>query len=602
MKKKFLLLALVVISFLNIKAQISQVLPLKPTASSYIDLAYDANLSTARLNKNEDIFARIINYLQDGSIEKFHKQLTNDHGKFTTTIKLPPLTASFKIEFYTLNKDDENATQSLLVYENNGTKPVKSAYLEAFFSSKVDSLFKLEYKNHPTNYLAFARYMNIIGMIKDPTSGKEQIKTLLQTLDPVIKKDRKTADLLTALCVGNAKIGELALAKGFLFELFDNYPLSAETAFSFSIYNYEYYKSSSKQIEDDVKAKLKVIFINSPKAAICKDTNVFGYLKSDLTISTAAFENVMETLYEKHQVPYYALNNLPELYIERKEKLDVAKSLLHDAVESYQKGTIQHGYRLNNGHYQMYVPFFYYDLAKIYALQNDVPSAISNASAAIQILTGSNMEGNFLPPMLKFRAMTFTKLGNYNLALADYQKAYQNGDVQVLDSLKKFFPLVNTKLKSFDEYLKSLKPLAQKDVLAKDLLPNFKGTDLKGNVISLTDLKGKIVVLNVWGIGCGPCIAEMPILNELVKDFKDKPEVVFIAVTGDQKNDLIKFFKTRSFDYKVLANVQQITETFNTNALPVHMIIGRKGEILNRSIGARDDIKAYLKGVIETNL
>ena len=598
---KFLLLVLGMVSFLNIKAQLSQVLPLKPTVSDDIEIVYDANLPTSRLNARENVFARITNYLQDGSLEKFHQQLSNGHGKFTATVKLPPLTASFKVEFYTLNRDDENASQSLLVYEKNGI-PVKSAYLESFFSSKVDSLFKLEFKKYPTNHLAFARYMNIIGMIKDPVSGKEQIKTLLQTLAPIHKKGEKTAGLLTALCIGNAKIGELALAKGFLFELFDAYPLTAETAFSCSVYNYEYYKSSSKQIEDDVKVKLRTIFINDPHAAVCKDVNTFEYLKSDLTISTSAFENAMKTLYDKHQVPYYALNNLPELYIERKEKLDVAKSLLYDAIESYQKGTVQHDYRLNNGHYQMYVPFFYYDLAKIYALQHDMPSVVLNTSAAIQILTGSNVEGNFLPIMLKLRAMAFTKLGNYNLALADYQKTYQNGNVEVLDSLKKFFPLVNSKLKSFDEYLKSLKPSAQKEFSGKDLLPNFNGIDLKGNEVSLVDLRGKIVVLNVWGIGCGPCIAEMPALNELVKDFKNKSDVVFIAVTADQKSDLIKFFKTRTFDYKVLANVQQITATFNTNALPVHMVIGRNGEILNRSIGASEDIRTYLKGVIEANL
>jgi thiol-disulfide isomerase/thioredoxin len=407
---------------------------------------------------------------------------------------------------------------------------------------------------------------------------------------------------LVALCLANAKIGNLAIAKQSLFSLFDGYPIAEETAFAFSIYNYEYYKASGKQIEKDVRASVKKIFINYPKAAICKDANVFEYLRNDPEISTLAFEKVIKPQFATGQISYYALGNLPELYIERKEQLDSAKKMLILSIERFQTGEIQHQYLLNNGHYQMYVPFLLFDIAKINSLQGDQQSAITNTSAAMQILTGSNVEGNFLPLMLSLRAAAYTKLGNFNLALEDYKKLYLNGNTGVLDSMQRLFPLCDVKQATFATFVAFLKSKSGVKNEKQNLLSNFVGTDLKGNQVSLNDLKGKIVVLNVWGIGCGPCIAEMPVLNELVKMYKDNNNVKFIAVTADQKKDLLAFFKHRTFDYRVLSNVAHITETFNTNALPVHMVIGKSGEIINRSIGSREDIKSYLKGIIDANL
>jgi len=109
-------------------------------------------------------------------------------------------------------------------------------------------------------------------------------------------------------------------------------------------------------------------------------------------------------------------------------------------------------------------------------------------------------------------------------------------------------------------------------------------------------------VLNIWGIGCGPCIAEMPELNKLVKQFSNQSNAVFLALSADKTESLLKFFKDRQFDYRVLNNGGKIAESFNTNALPIHMVIGKNGEIISRSIGARENIKEFLQNVITANL
>jgi hypothetical protein len=52
----------------------------------------------------------------------------------------------------------------------------------------------------------------------------------------------------------------------------------------------------------------------------------------------------------------------------------------------------------------------------------------------------------------------------------------------------------------------------------------------------------------------------------------------------------------------VVNGVSNLSEKFNTNALPVHMVIGKDGGIVSRSIGARADIKEYLQQVIDSTL
>jgi peroxiredoxin len=221
----------------------------------------------------------------------------------------------------------------------------------------------------------------------------------------------------------------------------------------------------------------------------------------------------------------------------------------------------------------------------------------------MNILAGSNTEGNFMPLFLPLRAQAFRQCGNLNLAMEDYKKLYQSGNTAVLDSMRDIFNQCSLKQKTFNEFIASFKPgVHTTSSDTRQQAPDFTGTDLHGKIVHLSDFKGKLVVLNIWGIGCGPCVAKMPQLNDLVKQYSERKDIVFLAITADKTANLNKFLKSKRFDYTILNNVNNITEKFNTNALPVHMVIGRDGDIISRSIGAREDIKDYLKQAINSNL
>lgn len=602
--RKLLFIAAIFIGFeVSVSAQVSTISPEKAAGGETVNIAYDTKASGASLDGKETIYARITVYLQNGYYDKFHLTMEGANGRLTNHFKLPGDAASFKAEFYTLNKDDESAAITKLVYDTKYQHEAEGAYLDALFDDNPDSVFRNEMLHYPDNYLAYARFINVVSMIKDHEAAKTQIDEILKKLQTAAQQKQDAGPgLLAALCVGYAKTADLPEGKKYLYLLFNRFPKSAELAFAFSIYNYEYYKASRKDVEDDVRVKLKELFTAYPDACLSHDPNVFYYIKDDKSISTGTFEKALLPLYDSGKLSYYALANLPELYIERNDKLDSAETMLYKAIASYQDGSINHQYRLNYNHYQQYVPLFYMDLVKINLLQKNYRDAITNSSAGISILAGSNAEGNFMPLLLKQRAIAYKQIGNLDLAMEDYKKLYKTGDAAALDSMQVIFPYISVKQKTFAEFAALLKLAGAKATTSTEMAPNFTATDLKGNTIHLSDFKGKLVVLNIWGIGCGPCIAEMPELNKLVKQFSNQSNVVFLALSADKTESLLKFFKDRQFDYRVLNNGGKIAESFNTNALPIHMVIGKNGEIISRSIGARENIKDFLQNVITANL
>ncbi len=107
---------------------------------------------------------------------------------------------------------------------------------------------------------------------------------------------------------------------------------------------------------------------------------------------------------------------------------------------------------------------------------------------------------------------------------------------------------------------------------------DFETVDMQGNSVKLGDLKGSIVAINFWFIGCKPCIMEMPELNELVAHFEDKG-VKFLAIATDSKEKLVEFAKKRDFDYNVVPDGKSLTKLYEITGYPTHCIIDQEGNI-----------------------
>ncbi|MGE5056869.1 MAG: TlpA disulfide reductase family protein [Acidobacteriota bacterium] len=134
--------------------------------------------------------------------------------------------------------------------------------------------------------------------------------------------------------------------------------------------------------------------------------------------------------------------------------------------------------------------------------------------------------------------------------------------------------------------------------------PNFTLESLDGKNMSLSDLRGKAVLLNFWATWCGPCKIETPWLVELQKEYGSQGlQVVGIAMDDSGKDDIEKFAKDMGVNYPVLLGKEAVGDAYGgVPALPESFFIGRNGKIVERIIGlkGRGEIEDAIKKALNT--
>lgn len=157
--------------------------------------------------------------------------------------------------------------------------------------------------------------------------------------------------------------------------------------------------------------------------------------------------------------------------------------------------------------------------------------------------------------------------------------------------------------KEFQAALKATeKRITSKHRLGEDF-PDFAVVDVAGNAIKKSDLIGKVVVVNFWFIGCVPCEAERPSLNELVSRYSSNPDVVFVAFARNDKEALTTYLKENPLRYQIIPTEKDyIKNTFESNSYPVNIIVDKNGHYFYNSTASGIGIATILDRQIQSAL
>lgn len=135
--------------------------------------------------------------------------------------------------------------------------------------------------------------------------------------------------------------------------------------------------------------------------------------------------------------------------------------------------------------------------------------------------------------------------------------------------------------KGFAQFSPSIKSIDDIEALSSY---NWKLQDTKGNILNFEDTKHSVIIVNFWATWCPPCIAEMPSMEALYNDYKEKIEFVFVS--NEDKETIYKFLLNKGHSFPVYSPISKAPETFNVRSIPRTFLIDRNGNIIIDKSGA----------------
>ncbi len=161
-------------------------------------------------------------------------------------------------------------------------------------------------------------------------------------------------------------------------------------------------------------------------------------------------------------------------------------------------------------------------------------------------------------------------------------------DALVAEKQKKFDDMVAEAGKAKSEEIR------KKIVESRTSKPSVDFTlkDLNGTPVTLSSLKGKVVVVDFWATWCGPCKASFPYLQKVYEKYRSNPDVVFLALDTWEHDDdhtaklanAKKFMAENKYTFPVLID-EKLVDKYGVEGIPTKFIIDKKGSIAFTSIG-----------------
>ena len=577
----FILLAPLSLLVLTINswAQISRIEPSQPRWGQILTVTYDTLTPGARFTSENEVFMTArLSY--PGYAENLSAKMTKDGKQFKYQFSVRNSLSFISFHFVTLNGEwDEGAYITTIVCRVDG-KPARGALETKISSGRYQDFFKQEMELYPDNYAAYRTKWSMAEAIE----GNKAMGMINSDVKKLSGLRVETAELLYALSCGQMLLGREDKSREIIRRLSLRFPDSNYTALAIDSYESE---AASRRIAGDGPAeiaRIKLSIVQSyPGTEFAR--NASTTMAKDQRAPLSAIETITQEWMKaepENPQPYF---NLAQAYQNQYQKYDRAMPHIEKAINLLLEGKLHLYGDINGKQTGVMLAEAYLTNADLAFRQNQIGKAI----AAVKTAQSFEQEVGYAAHLLE--AKIWHALNLEEKAENSYVEAWRRGSQEAEERLKaKYKEKHGGSLQGFDEYLinASNKLANGGDNLTKRPSPLFKVSSLDGKTYDLIKLQGKVVVLNLWFIACGPCRKEIPRLNQLVAEFKDK-NVVFIAPSLDSSDMLRSFLKTNPFNYHIVPNADEvIVGKFNATSFPTHIVIDQDGQIETMLVGSSE--------------
>ena len=128
--------------------------------------------------------------------------------------------------------------------------------------------------------------------------------------------------------------------------------------------------------------------------------------------------------------------------------------------------------------------------------------------------------------------------------------------------------------------------------------PQVKFATLKGELITTSDLRGKVTLINFWATSCAPCVKELPGIAATWKKYNAQGfEVIAVAMEYDPSNYVKNFTERNQLPFKVALDARgEIAREFGkvsgeVRVVPTSFVIDKRGRIIKSYLGELDFVK-----------
>jgi len=447
------------------------------------------------------------------------------------------------------------------------------------------------------------RYWQAIMGI-DSLSQEEKQSLVLKDIEELTNKRKETANLLFRIAEQYKKLELTKKQEEFENRILEQYSSSVWAEWV-QVERYRDYQSNHQdeladQSNEEVISNYKKMlwdFIDYPyhsRKTLIGDAyrNLYHVYMEDSTVSSDTLLQVINGMVEFEGInPHTTHAGGAKLLANRNIHFDRAKEIAREGItlakekinERHERGGYEseEEYRESLG---WYTGIMYDALGWVYFKDGKLDSARKYLSKAYS-LDNDNRQNIYHLGKLN------EELGNLKEAEGYYAQGFTmkgRGDNKNKAALKSLFKEMNGDTTGYGQYTDQLqtsdKKNRKKKVLSSkkqnpDPIHPFKLSTLDGNTFSSDKLKGKIVVINIWGKWCGPCVKEMPDIQKLYEKYQDNSRVVVLTINNDTNAEEVRnWMQKKEFSFPVLRDNGYLINQ-NVYTYPTTWFVSSQGKI-----------------------